>query len=104
SWHSRAKRRLDAVASPQAGNLVLDLLRQSIVGLDHVAPNHVSAHVRRCHVPQHTAHRRLLAPGCVTVPGILVVIVLRLPSSIDLHKSGVTRAPACTRVVLTLTK
>src|SRR6476646_394688 len=75
-----------------------------MIGLDHVAPKHVSADLWRCDAAQHTAHRGLLAPGCFSVLGILVVIGVGFCAPTDLYTSGIVWIAAGNRMVLEFTK
>ena len=73
--HRGAEGRFDAVARAQPGDLGLDVLGQAVVGLDHVDPHRVAPDRRTFDAAEHAAERRLVAPGGVGMPGVLVAVV-----------------------------
>ena len=98
-WHRRAKAGLDAVACAQAGDLRLDVFGQPLVGQHHVGPHRVAAHRRAFDAAQHAAEGRLLAPGGVGVPGVLVAVVGLVGRLVDAHQAGILGVAAGHRVV-----
>jgi hypothetical protein len=100
--HRRAEAGLDAVARAQRRDPVLHLLRQAFVGERHVGPGRVAAHGRALDAAQHAAERRLLAPGGVGVPAVLVAIDRRVRRLVDAHQPRVLRIAAGHRVIFEL--
>src|SRR5262245_56615146 len=67
--HVGAEGGLDAVPRTQVGDLLLDVLGQPLVGLDHVHPDGVAADGRALDTAEHRAHRRGDPPARVAVEG-----------------------------------
>ena len=57
---------------------------------------------RAFHAAQHAAERRLLAPGGVGVPGVLVAVVGRVGRLVDAHQTGMIGIAAGDRMILEL--
>ena len=97
--HGRAEGGFDAVARAQPGDPGLDVLRQVLIGEDHIGPHRVAADRGAFDAAQHAAHRRLLAPGRVGVPGVLITVVGRIRILVDAHQPRMIRVAACDRMV-----
>ena len=100
--HRGAKGRFDAVARAQAGDLLLDVLGQPLVGQHHVGPHRVAADRRALDAAQHATERRLLAPGRIGVPGVFVAVVRRVRRLVDADEARVLGIAAGDRVIFQL--
>src|SRR6516165_1698073 len=101
-WHSGAERGLNTVASAQIRDLVLDMIRQLLVGQHHVSPRGITADRRAFNTAQHAAKWRLLAKSRVGVPSILVAIVRGIGRLVDPHEAGMIRVATHYRVIFEL--
>src|SRR5262249_16646591 len=90
-WHSGAERGFNTVASAQIRDLVLDVIRQLLVGQRHVDPHGVTADGRAFHTAEHAAEWWLLAPRRVGMPSILVAIVRGIRRLVYPHEAGMIR-------------
>jgi hypothetical protein len=95
-----AEGRLDAVAGTKVGDLLLDVLREATVGLDHVHPDGVPAHLRALDTAQHGTHRGGHSPRGVAVERVLVVFGRAVEVLVDAHQPWVLGVAAGDRVVL----
>ena len=102
--HRRAEARLDAMTCAQAGNLSLDVVRETPVRLDHIGPQHVAAHGRGFDAAEHGAELRAFAPRRVAVPRVFVLLVARIGTAVDAYKPRMVRIAAGHRVVLEIAK
>ena len=100
--HGRTKSRFDTVARAQACDLRLDVLGQPLVGQRHIGPHRVAADMRAFDAAQHAAKRRLLAPGRVGMPSILVAIIRLVGGLVDPHQTGVIGVASRYRMVFEL--
>src|ERR1700751_3882464 len=101
-WHGRTKSRFDTVARTQTRDLVLDVIRQLLIGERHVGPHGVAADGRAFHTAQHAAEWRLLAPRRVGMPSILVAIVRGIGRLVNPHEAGIIRVATSDGVIFKL--
>ena len=85
--HGGGEGRLETVVGAQVFDLLLDRLRQALVGQGHVCPQGVATHRWAFHAAQHTAHGRGFAPAAIAVPGILVAVAWLVGALVNLHQA-----------------
>jgi hypothetical protein len=84
--HRRAEARLDAVAGAKAGNPTLSASGRALYASTMLTHIGVAADGRALDTAKHAAERRLLAPGRIGVPRVLVAIVRLVRRLVDAHE------------------